>query len=104
MSYKRFQKMKILGIRCHALIEHGPHWINFIIFTFINEDKENSKCIHKFWREFISFDIKKKANLGHVLGFVKEKVSLEILGVIPCVSNGISQSRFDPPTPYFKPF
>jgi hypothetical protein len=22
------------------LIEHGPHWINFIIFTFISEKKE----------------------------------------------------------------
>jgi hypothetical protein len=61
--------------------------------------------MYKVWRESISFDIKKEnENLGHVLGFVKEKVNLRILGVIPCVSNGISQSCFDPPTPYFKPF
>jgi hypothetical protein len=40
--------MKNLGIRCHALIEHGPHWINFIILTFINEDKKTLNAYISF--------------------------------------------------------
>jgi len=30
-----------------SLIEHSSHWINFIIFTFINEkEKENYRLIY----------------------------------------------------------
>jgi hypothetical protein len=28
------------------LIEHGPHWINFIIFIFINEKNGYFKCLY----------------------------------------------------------
>ncbi len=44
--------------------------------------------LYKIWKEFISFDMKKKENLKHVLGFVKKKVSWGNLKVLPYVSNG----------------
>jgi hypothetical protein len=65
--------------------------------------KKTLNAYISFGGNLFHLTLKQKGNLGHVLGFVKEKLSLEILGVIPCVSNGISQSCFDPPTPYFKP-
>jgi hypothetical protein len=45
------------------LIEHGPHWINFIILTFISENNRYFRCPYKIWSKFISFDTKKKGNL-----------------------------------------
>jgi hypothetical protein len=41
------------------LIEHGSHWINFIIFIIMN-GKKNYTCQYKIWKEFISFDVKKE--------------------------------------------
>jgi hypothetical protein len=33
------------------LIEHGSHWINFIILTFISEKNRYSRCLYKIWHE-----------------------------------------------------
>jgi hypothetical protein len=41
------------------LIEHGSHWINFTIFTFISEKNRYFKCLHKI----ISFDMRKKGEM-----------------------------------------
>jgi hypothetical protein len=41
------------------LIEHGPHWINFTIFTFINGNNKYFKSLCKIWNKIISFDMKK---------------------------------------------
>jgi hypothetical protein len=41
------------------LIEHGPYWINFIIFTFISENNRYFKGLYKIWTKIISFDMKK---------------------------------------------
>jgi hypothetical protein len=30
-----------------AIIKHGPHWINFIILTFINENNRYFKSLYK---------------------------------------------------------
>jgi hypothetical protein len=40
-------------------IEHGPHWINFIIFTFISENNRYFKNLYKIWNKIISLDMKK---------------------------------------------
>jgi len=45
------------------LIEHGPHWIDFIIITFISEKNRYFRCPYKIWSKFITFDMKKKGNL-----------------------------------------
>jgi hypothetical protein len=42
------------------LIEHGPHWIDFIIITFISEKNRYFRCPYKIWSKFITFDMKKK--------------------------------------------
>jgi hypothetical protein len=41
------------------LIKHGPHWINFIILTFISENNRYSRCLCKIWNKIISFDMRK---------------------------------------------
>jgi hypothetical protein len=45
------------------LIEHGPHWIIFIIFTFISEKNRYFKSLHKIWNKIISFDMRKKGEM-----------------------------------------
>jgi hypothetical protein len=35
------------------LIEHGPHWINFNILTFISENNRYFKCLYKSWNTII---------------------------------------------------
>jgi hypothetical protein len=42
------------------LIDHGPHWINFIILTFLSEKNKYSRCLYKIWSKLISFDMEKK--------------------------------------------
>jgi len=41
------------------LIEHGPHWINFIIFTFISENNRYFKSLFNIGKKN-SFDMEKK--------------------------------------------
>ncbi len=48
------------------------HWEKFIIPTFIGENNRYSRHLCKFWKEFISFDIKKKGQSK--IGFVKENL------------------------------
>ncbi len=43
--------------------KHGPHWINFIILTFISEKNRYFKCPYKIWNKFISFDMGKKKEI-----------------------------------------
>jgi hypothetical protein len=63
-------------------------------YSYYHEWKKNYTCQYKIWTEFISFDIKKKIII--ILKFCgKKKLSLKILRVLPCVSNGILQSCFD---------
>jgi hypothetical protein len=80
------------------LIKHDPHWINFIIFTFINEKNGYSRCLYKIWSKLISFDTRKqkKGNLKHIISFMKKKVNLGVLGMSPYVSNGVPQPCLDP--------
>jgi hypothetical protein len=42
------------------LIEHGPHWINFIIFTFTSEKNRYFGGLYKIWNRIILFDMRKK--------------------------------------------
>jgi hypothetical protein len=42
------------------LIEHGPHWITFIILTFISEKNKYCKGLYKIWNNFFSFNMRKK--------------------------------------------
>ncbi len=42
------------------LVDHGPHWINVIILTFISEINKYSRCLYKIWSKLISFDMEKK--------------------------------------------
>ncbi len=42
-----------------SVIKHGPHWIIFIILTFISENNIYFRHMYKILREFILFDIKK---------------------------------------------
>jgi len=67
-----------------SLIKHGPHWIIFIILTFISENNIYFKHMYKISREFILFDIKKGKSKTS-LSFVKKNVCLKVLGVLPCV-------------------
>ncbi len=41
-------------------MEHGPHWINFTILTFMSENNRYFRCLYKIWNKIISFDMKKK--------------------------------------------
>ncbi len=45
------------------LIEHGPHWINFTILTFISENNRYFKGLYKIWNKIISFDMRKKGEM-----------------------------------------
>jgi len=45
------------------LMEHGPHWINFIILTFISEKNRYFKSLHKIWNKIISLDMRKKGEM-----------------------------------------
>jgi hypothetical protein len=58
LQCKFFQKNEFLG-NFGPLIEHGPHWINFIILTFISEKNRYSRCLYKIWNKIISFDRRK---------------------------------------------
>ncbi len=40
-------------------IEHGSHWINFTILTFISEKDRYFRCLYKIWNKIISFDMRK---------------------------------------------
>ncbi len=42
------------------LIEHGPHWINFIIFIFISKKNRYYRGLYKTWNKIVSFDVRKK--------------------------------------------
>jgi len=45
------------------LIKHASHLINFIILTFVSEKNKYSRYLYKIWRNFISFDMKKKGGI-----------------------------------------
>ncbi len=45
------------------LIEYGPHWINVIILTFINENNRYSRSLYKIWNKIISFEMRKKREI-----------------------------------------
>jgi hypothetical protein len=73
------------------LIEHGPHWINIIIFTFISE-KNKSTGVYRICNKIISFDMKKMGNLKQVIGKVKKTMNLKVLRMNLYVSKVIPQS------------
>jgi len=50
------------------------HWGNFIIPTFIVENNGYSRHLCKIWKEFISFDIKKKRQSR--IGFSSKNLSI----------------------------
>ncbi len=55
------------------LTEHGPNWKKIIIFTFVTANNRYFRRPYESWSKFISFDMKKKGNLRHVIGFTKKK-------------------------------
>jgi hypothetical protein len=57
-------------------IEHGPHWINIIIYTFISE-KIKSTRVYIICNQIIPFDMKKMGNLRQVIGKVKKNYEFE---------------------------
>jgi hypothetical protein len=46
-----------------ALIEHGQHWINFIILIFISENNRYFIGLCKICNKIISFDMKKNSEM-----------------------------------------
>ncbi len=58
----KISKIENLG-NFGPFIKHGPHWINFIILTFINENNKYFRCPYKIWNKFISFDMGKKKDI-----------------------------------------
>jgi hypothetical protein len=63
----------------------------------MKKKKKNFRCPYKIWHKFISFDMrKKKGNLRQVIGFMKKKMTLGVLGVSPSISNGVAQPYLDP--------
>jgi hypothetical protein len=42
------------------LKKYGPHWINFTILTFMNENNRYSRSLYKIGNKIISFDMRKK--------------------------------------------
>ncbi len=60
MFYYNVQGLKSENSKNYGpLIEHGPHWIIFIILTFINENNLYFRHMYKILKELILFDIKK---------------------------------------------
>jgi len=59
-----------------------------------------SRNLYKIWNKIISFDMKKRGNLRHVIGKVKKKLNLRILRVNPYVSKRVLQSCLDPFVPF----
>ncbi len=88
-NVKSFKKWIFLEF--WAIDRHAPHWINFTIISFISQQYWYSKFVDKIWNKIISFDMRKNNNkLRHVIGKVKKKVNLRILGVSPwCFKGGI---------------
>jgi hypothetical protein len=84
LQCKKFLKVKFLGILAID-IEHGPHWLNFTILTFINENDTYFKGLYKIWNKIIWLDMRKimKCNTNH--GESERKVNLGVLGMNPCV-------------------
>ncbi len=63
------------------MIEHGPHWINFTILTFIIEKIDILDAYIKFGTILFYLTWKKKGNLRQIIGKVKEKMNLSVLGM-----------------------
>jgi hypothetical protein len=61
------------------LKKHGPHWINFTILTFMNENNRYSKSLYKIWNKIISFDMREKKIYIYAMAKVKKKVNLNVL-------------------------
>ncbi len=58
----KFSKSQI-SRNFEPLIEHGPHWINFIICTFTSEKNRYFRGVYKIWNKIILFDMKKKGEM-----------------------------------------
>ncbi len=61
------------------LIEYGPHWINFIIFTFISENKINFRGLYKIQNKIIIFYMRKKGKFKTYHKKNEEKSEFESL-------------------------
>jgi hypothetical protein len=59
LQCKKFQKGQFFG-NFGPLIEHGSHWINFVIHTFISENSRYFRGLYKIWNKIILFDMKKR--------------------------------------------
>jgi hypothetical protein len=44
-------------------IEHGLHWINFIILTFISENNRYFKGLYKIWNKIILINMRKNGEM-----------------------------------------
>jgi hypothetical protein len=56
IAMSKFSNFEIF-VNFEPLIEHDPHWIKFIILTFISKKKD---IINAYWNKIISFDMKKR--------------------------------------------
>jgi hypothetical protein len=70
-----FFKSQIFG-NFGPLIEHGSHWINFIIFNIISVKNRYFKSLYKIWNKIISFNIKKRVKCKIGYGKNEEKGEL----------------------------
>jgi hypothetical protein len=89
-NVKIFKKWNFKKIR--PLIEHGPHWINFIIFTCISEKRNILETYIKFETKLLFFTWEKRGNLRQIVRKMKKKVNLKVFRVSPYVSKGVPQS------------
>jgi hypothetical protein len=78
------------------LIEHGPHWINFIVFTFISEKQKYFRRLYKFGTKyFFSHEKKVKFKTHHKKN--EEKGEFENLQNESLYFNGGTPSCLDLP-------
>jgi hypothetical protein len=77
-------------------IEHGPHWINFTILTFISENNSYFRGMYKIWKKIFYLTHKKRWNVRQVMGKMKKKMNLGVLGVNPYCSNVAPRSCLNP--------
>jgi len=54
--YKMYEceknQMHYCNVKFWAIDKYGPHWINFIIYTFISENNRYFKSLYKFGTKF----------------------------------------------------
>jgi len=64
MPYYNVKCFKISNLKSFGpLIEHGPHWINFTILTFLSEKNRYFRGLYKIWNKINSLTWEKRWNV-----------------------------------------